>query len=262
MTEQGYPHGTFCWADLATTDLDAAKAFYAALFGWEFEGAPSPSLPYTLITVGDDRIGGLFAQPDDMRAAGVPPCWTPYISTESLDEVAARIPGLGGRIICPPFDIPETGRMTTIADPEGAVVNLWSREACASGVGGPTSGPGTICWNELATSDLDSAASFYSALFDWAVKPTQPLDHVYVEFILEGEPVGGMLPVSVAGPDVPPHWMVYFAVEDCDAAVTTATAHGARACKNAFDVPEVGRIAILADPQGAVFAMISRAGPN
>jgi Predicted enzyme related to lactoylglutathione lyase len=259
MTDQGYPHGTFCWADLATIDLEAAKAFYAALFGWEYADAPSPNMPYTLITHGDGKVGGLFAQPDDMRAAGIPPCWTPYISTEGLDAVAARIPGLGGKVICAPFDIPDTGRMTTIADPEGAVVNLWSREACASGAGGLASGPGTMCWNELATSDLDSAASFYSALFDWAVKPMRLLDHVYVEFILEGEPVGGMLPLSAAGPDLPPHWMVHFAVEDCDATVATATAHGAQVRKGAFDVPEVGRLAILADPQGAVFAVIARA---
>lgn len=261
MSEHGYPHGTFCWADLATTDLAAAKAFYGGLFGWTFSEMSSPDQPYTILLTDSGKVGGMFAQPSDMRAAGVPACWTPYISADDIDGAAGRIAGLGGRVICSPFDIPSAGRMATIADPQGAVVNLWSRQACAKENSRPAAGPGSICWNELATSDLDAATAFYGALFGWAAKETQTPEHVYVEFTLEGEPVAGMLPVSVAGPNVPPHWLIYFRVADCDAAVATASAHGGHVCKEAFDVPEVGRIAILADPQSAVFAVIALSAP-
>lgn len=261
MGKHSAPNGTFCWADLATTDVAAAKAFYGSLFGWTFTEVASPDHPYTILATDSGHVGGLFVQPADMREAGIPPCWTPYLSVDDIDNTAERIAGLGGRIVCPPFDIPAAGRMATIADPQGAVVNLWSRQACETGSSHPAAGPGSVCWNELATSDLTGAATFYGALFGWTVRETQTLEHVYVEFMLEAEPVAGMLPVSVAGPNVPPHWLVYVRVADCDAAVATAAAHGGYVCREAFDVPEVGRIAILADPQRAVFAVIALTAP-
>lgn len=262
MSEQGYPHGVFCWTDLATTDVAAAKDFYAALFGWSFEDTSvEPDGVYTELSVEGGRIGGLFAQSAEMKAAGTMPGWTAYVSVDNLDGLVGRIPSLGGTLVIPPFDIPDTGRMATIADPQRATINLWSRESRYSGADrlGPL--PGTACWYELAASDLDEAATFYSALFGWAVKETQTPEHVYVEFMLEGEPVGGMLPVSVTGPDVRPHWLVYFAVDDCDAAVATATRQGGRVCKAPFEVAEVGRVAVLADPQGAAFAVIALSTP-
>ena len=259
MAEANYTHGLFCWADLGTTDAAAAKAFYAGLLGWTFDDHQvAPDMVYSISNVDGGPVGGLYAQPEAMRSQGVPPCWNPYISTDQLDALVARIPAMGGAIVAPPCAVPDTGRMAVIADPQGAVVSLWSSDSAFPGAARQGAKPGTVCWNELATSDLDAAATFYSGLFEWAVKDAgTSADCPYVMFMLAGEPVGGMLPASVAGPDVPPHWLVYFNVADCDAAVATATALGGQTCKAPFEVPDVGRIAILADPQGAMFALIT-----
>ncbi len=262
MPEGHYPHGLFCWADMATTDIAAAKSFYATLFGWTFtDNAVAPDMVYSIISVDGGAVGGLYPQPAAMQAAGIPPAWTPYISVDNLHGVVALVPAQGGSVVAPPCEVPDTGLMAAIADPQGAMVNLWSRDSAFTGAAHQGPKPGTVSWNELSTSDLDAAATFYSALFGWAIKqvpgPEPVAECIYVQFMLEGEPVGGLLPLSVSCPDVPPHWLVYFNVADCDDAVATATAHGGRTLKEPFDVPDVGRIAVLADPQGAAFAVIA-----
>lgn len=112
--------GALCWAELATTDTTAAKAFYGGLLGWTYEPVEMP--PRTPAIVGvRNRTGGLNANFRD--APGQPPAWLPYFEVESAGASAERVSELGGKVLFGPMDIP-SGRMAIAADPDGAVFGL------------------------------------------------------------------------------------------------------------------------------------------
>lgn len=260
MSEPRFSHGAFCWADLATIDPVAAKTFYAALFGWSFIDHPvAADMIYSIASLEAGTVGGLFGLPPQMCTGEGLPCWTPYVCVDDIDGVAGKAALLGGRVLYPPGDVPDTGRMATIADPQGAALSLWSRASRFPGYDRLGGCAGTVCWNELATNDVDGAAGFYGALFGWSVKKYPQPEFTYVTFCRGDETTAGMLPVHVAGPDIPPHWLVYFTVDDCDAAAATAASHGGNVLKPPFEVPQAGRLAVVADPQGAAFALLALA---
>jgi hypothetical protein len=249
-----YDHGTFCWADLATGDVETAKAFYGGLFGWSFcDNVMDPQNVYTLCQLDGGNAAGLYRMMPDQPA----PCWTSYLAVDNCDYSAEKLRGLGGTVVQPPFDIPQVGRMAVVSDPHGAVFCLWQADNPHPGAARFDMRPGSVCWNELASPDTTASQSFYRALFGWGVRETSMPDHTYTEWLRDDQPVGGMLPLAVVGPDVPPHWLVYFSVEDCDRSVETARDLGGRTLRPPFDVEGVGRIAVLSDPGGAAFAVIA-----
>ena len=150
--------GTFCWADLGTTDAAAAKRFYPALFGWDFDDMPmGDGAFYTMFEVGGKPVAALYQQDPQQQAQRIPPNWLSYVSVESADRMAERTRSLGGTVMMDPFDVFEVGRMTIIQDPTGAVVALWEpRTHIGAGIVGE---PNTLCWNELTTSDPERAAT-------------------------------------------------------------------------------------------------------
>jgi predicted enzyme related to lactoylglutathione lyase len=110
-----YAPGTFCWTDLTTTDQDAAKQFYGALFGWELEDVPvGNGVVYTMARVGGKDVGAISPQPQMLRDAGAPPTWNSYVSVEDADAVAQRAGELGATVLGPPFDVMQAGRMTVL----------------------------------------------------------------------------------------------------------------------------------------------------
>jgi hypothetical protein len=153
------------------------------------------------------------------------------------------------------MDIMDYGRMCFLRDPTGAMLGLW--QAGSHGGAEIDNQLGARSWCELQTRDTAAATSFYTALFGWTTR-TKPdlMDGRYVLFELDGREVGGMLQIQDEWGPVPPNWSVYFAVADCDGALTTARRLGARVVMEPMEIPEVGRFAFLADPQGAVFAVI------
>lgn len=254
-----YAPGTFVWVELATSDGEAAKKFYTELFGWSFTDSPlGPGMVYTMLKLDGKDVGALYQMPPEMASQGIPPNWLSYALTKNADETAAKAKSLGATLLKDPFDVFDVGRMAVIQDPTGAVFALW-QAGTHKGVG-VANVPGSFCWNELATTDTAKDGDFYAGLFGWG-KDVQNLGMEYTMFMNGDRPAGGMFQLTPEMAGIPPHWLVYFAVDDCDATVTKATELGANVMKPADDIPGIGRFAILTDPQGAAFAIIKLENP-
>ena len=256
-----YKPGTFCWVELGTTDGPAAKKFYTELFGWSANDNPmGPGMVYTMLLLDGKNVGALYQMEPERLAQGVPPHWASYVSVTSADETAAKAKELGATVLVDSFDVMTFGRMAVIQDPTGAVFALWQ----------PKDHPGaevvnvanSFCWNELMTTDTAKDGEFYSSLFSWT-KDTQnfgPLE--YTMFANDGRPAGGMLQITPEMGKIPSNWVVYFAVDNCDATVEKAASLGGSVMKPADDIPNIGRFAILRDPQGGMFAVIKLQNPE
>lgn len=254
-----YAPGTFCWVELGTTDSNAAKEFYTKLFGWTFEDSPvGPGMVYTMLKKDGKDVGALYQMPPEMTQMGIPPNWLSYVSIESADETAAKAKSLGGTLMKEPFDVMTVGRMAVIQDPTGAVFAIWQ---AGTHKGGSAIGePNTLCWNELMTTDSAKAGDFYTGLFGWTKNVMNMGPMEYTIFENGGERgAGGMLTITPEMGPVPPNWMVYFAVEDCDATAQMTADLGGKIMKPAEDIPGIGRFAVLTDAQGAAFAIIKPA---
>jgi hypothetical protein len=117
------PHGNFMWNELITTDVEKAKAFYAATVGWKIDAMPMPGGggSYWIAKADDKPVAGLMKMMPDMPA-GTPSHWFSYIEVDDVDARAKAIAANGGKIMRPPFDIPEVGRIAIVSDPTGAVI--------------------------------------------------------------------------------------------------------------------------------------------
>jgi predicted enzyme related to lactoylglutathione lyase len=244
--------GTFSWAELATTDADAAKAFYAGLFGWQAEDLPVPEGGYySMQRLDGKNVAAIAPQPQAQRDAGAPPAWQSYITVESADGAAGRAAELGGTVHAPPFDVLDAGRMAVIQDPQGAFFMVWEPK---NNIGADlVNVPGALCWNELAAADLDVAADFYAKLFGWRMEPSEGMPMRYMT-IKNGQATNGGM--REKQPQEPPYWLVYFAVEDTDAAIEKVKELGGSAIAGPYEMA-MGKIAVVQDPQGAVFALYS-----
>jgi predicted enzyme related to lactoylglutathione lyase len=241
--------GTFSWTDLSAKDQDAAKRFYTELFGWQAEDMPAgEGVTYSMMRLDGKYVAAIAPQPDQQREAGVPPLWNSYITVDSADEAAERVTAAGGALHAPPFDVLEAGRMGVAQDPQGAFFMLWEprRHPGAQLV----NAPGALAWNELATPDLDGARAFYGAVFGWELEPAEgPMEY---SMIKNGERLNGGARPPQEGE--PPHWLVYFGTDDVDASVAKARELGGDVVAGPIDMG-AGRLAVLRDPQGAVFAV-------
>jgi len=252
----GYAPGTFCWVEVGTSDGEAAKKFYTELFGWDFTDNPiGPGMVYTMLKQDGKDVGALYQLMPEMTAQGIPPHWLSYVSVTSADETATKAKEAGGTLMKEPFDVFTVGRMAVVQDPTGAVFALW--QAGTHQGAGIVNVPNSFCWNELGTNDTAKAAEFYAKVFGWTanVQNFGPME--YTIFNNGGDRgAGGMYKLLPEMGNVPPHWLVYFAVEDCDAKVEQAISLGGKMMKPADDIPGIGRFSILIDPQGAAFAII------
>jgi len=256
-----YKPGTFCWVELGTTDNEAAKQFYTQLFGWDYVDNPMGEHGvYTMLKLDGKDVGGLYKLMPDMIAQGVPPHWLSYVSVANVDESAEKARAEGATLMQEPFDVFTIGRMAVVQDPTGAVFALWQpKEHKGSGIYNVA---GSFCWNELGTTDTEKAGNFYSNVFGWTREKFSDSPIEYTMFKNGDRGAGGMYQITPEMGPIPPHWLAYFAVDDCDAKVQKATELGGCVMKPADDIPGVGRFAILTDPQGAAFAIIKLENPD
>ncbi len=251
--------GTPSWIDLSSPDLGASIAFYGALFGWEAweTGTVEETGGYRMFGLRDQTVAGL----GPIMNEGQPPAWSTYVTVEDASATADKVRAAGGRVLVEPMDVMAAGRMAVFMDPEGAAFSIWQPgESIGAGI---VNEPGTLAWNELSTRDVDGAERFYGEVFGWGAEtspmpgPNGPVD--YTGWQVGGKAVGGALPMPEGVPaEVPPFWLVYFAVEDTDAAVAKAKELGASVVMEPVDIP-AGRFAVVVDPQGAVFGVIALA---
>jgi uncharacterized protein len=247
-----YTPGTFSWTDLATTDQDAAKAFYTALFGWESQDNPvGDGVVYSMMLIDGKPVGAISPQPQQQREAGVPPAWNSYITVESADQATEHAKQLGGTVHAPAFDVLDVGRMAVVQDPGQAYFMVWEPKAMIGAA--LVNAPGALSWNELATTDMDTAAGFYAELFGWSTEAMEGSEMPYLVIQnRDGHSNGGIRPVMP--PDVPPHWLVYFGSADVASDLSRVSDLGGTQLMGPMPIGP-GTIGVVQDPQGAVFAL-------
>ncbi|WP_326713354.1 VOC family protein [Streptomyces sp. NBC_01474] len=243
-----------CWADLSTPDTDAARLFYEGLLGWRSEVVSDPqSEAYGLFRSGDELVAGI----GPTRSPKEPSAWLPYYQSAGVDAVIARVKGNGGTVVKGPETISEDGVFAVCQDPSGAAFGLW--QPITNTGFGVVNAPGSFCWFELLTRDPDGSKDFYQSVLGWGAK-RHPYGGggTYTEWSVDTEPFGGMLDTASGSfpESLPAHWMVYVAVKDTDATAARCKQLGGQILVHPTTI-EPGRFAVLADPQGASFAVIT-----
>ena len=250
MPEVNGPNpGHFAWIELATSDPDAAKKFYSDVFGWfAKENDMGDFGVYYIFQKNDRDVAAMYKLMPEQTKAGVPPNWLSYVGLANADDAAAKARELGATIMQPVFDVMDFGRMAVIQDPQGAVFAIWeSKKHWGVTIRDEAN---TLCWNELATRDAAAARDFYSKLFGWTFKVSEQYSEIYI-----GETgIGGVRTLN-EGEQAPPNWMPYFMADSVDATTAKAQGAGATVYVPPGDIPGTGRFSVLADPQGAVFAL-------
>lgn len=250
------PLGRFVWYELLANDESVATAFYTKVLGWSTQvfKAPPGAPPYTEWTNAGKPVGGLMALPEEARKAGAPSHWLGYVGVPDTDASLAQAQKLGAKPLMGPMDIPEVGRMAVLADPQGAVIALFTPSSHGSE---PPEHPpvGGVSWRELATDDWQKAWDFYHDMFGWQKGEAMDMGPMGTYQILT---LGGPIPFGAMfnrPPQIPvSNWLYYFRVADLDAAIEQTKAGGGKILNGPMDVPG-GRIAQCMDPQGAAFAL-------
>jgi predicted enzyme related to lactoylglutathione lyase len=249
--------GTFCWIELGTTDQGAAKQFYGSLFGWSASDFPmGPGGTYTTFMLDGRNAAAAYQLGAATQTEGVPPHWMLYVTVTSTDETAKRAGELGAKVLAGPMDVFDFGRMAVIMDPTGAAISIWEPK---QHIGTTIEGVhGTMCWADLSTGDEQAAGNFYTQLFGWTLDPGKD-GSGYMHINAGGHGIGGIPPSKYKDPNVPPHWLTYFWVDDVDATAAKATGMGAKLLMPPTTMEGVGRMSFIQDPQGAVFAIFHSA---
>ena len=252
-----YPNGVFSWIDLGTSDTEAAKSFYSGLFGWSFLDIPTSSgMVYSMAQIEGYNVCGLGPQDADMQAQGIPPFWTSYVKHDDVDSIAEKAVAAGGNFIFPPLDVEESGRMTIIQDPIGAMLGVWQP---GQHIGAQlVNMPNTLTWNELMTRNLETVKTFYGTVFGWSydVDPSG-----YVSCKAGDRVQAGMIAIDETMGDMPDSWGFYILVEDEESTATKAQELGGAVLVPPTPAGEIGKFAVVQDPQGAVFSIIKYDGP-
>lgn len=248
--ERHHPN-TPAWFDLMTSDADAARAFYGELFGWTFD-VQGPEYGHYAVAMKDNEVAaGLGQLPPD---AGFPPSWTVYFAVESADAAAESASAHGGQVLMAPMDVGTQGRMAIIVDKTGAVFGVWQpKEHTGATI---VQDPGSMAWCEVNTRDSAGARAFYEGVFGLNTRPIDAGGATeYYTMHLGEMTIAGILQMTAEWGELPPHWMAYFSTADTDASAEKAKTLGGKLLHGPFDTP-YGRMAVLMDPQGAVFSII------
>jgi predicted enzyme related to lactoylglutathione lyase len=252
-------HGDIVWYELLTTDPTAAMPFYTNVAGWKTEAWQTGN--YTMWVGSQGPLGGVTELPEAARKMGAPPYWQANIQVANVDDTIAKLKQLGGQVLHTE-DVPEVGRIAVIADPQGAVVAIFAPLSAMQAH--DRARPGEFSWHELYTTDHLAAFDFYHQIAGWEKISEFDMGPMgtYLIWGRNGQQLGGMMtkPKDMKTPDgreVPPSWMYYVTTADLDAALSRATAAGARVLNGPMPVPGGQRIVQLMDPQGAAFALVT-----
>ena len=257
-----YDPGTPCWVDLMSADIDGAKAFYSAVFGWDAvdQFDDEGNRIYVNFRLDGKEVAGLGGQPPG--AEGMPSAWNTYIATDDCEAVAAKVTEAGGSVMMPPMQVMDAGSMAIFADPSGAAFSVWQAgEHFGAQIANE---PNTYSWNELQTRDLDAAKPFYSQVFGWDydVQDMGPMgEYVVIKGGTENQGMGGLMTMPADVPEqVPNYWAVYFLVADIDDTVAKINAAGGTVVNGPFPIPGVGKTAVVHDPSNGGFQVLQPEG--
>jgi hypothetical protein len=268
----GYPHGVPCWVDVHQSDPAAVAPFYSGLFGWDIEETMPAEAPgsYLMARIRGGDVAAISSPPP-----GAPPrpVWNTYINVDSVDETVAKVEAAGGKVMAPPMDVMDAGRMAVFFDPEGAVLAVWQPK---NHIGAQVVNEhGALNFNTLNTRNIEQAKAFYKAVFGWDTLDLGGGDDMwtlstYGDHLEEKSPglreqmvgmgapegfidvVAAILPLGDDQPDAPAHWSVTFGVDDVDATAAQVAELGGTVVVPPFDAPWV-KTSVIADPAGATF---------
>jgi len=240
--------GTFVWHEQVSTDPRQAQAFYTELFGWGTEVYKPGEADYAMITANGQTHGGF----GKAMEGAPPPHWLGHVRVDKLEDAIERTKGAGGTLAAGPFEMDEIGRMAIVGDPLGGYVSLYEPQGDS---GRPE---GVFVWDELLVADADAVQGFYEQVFGWTTTDAGPEYGGYRIFQQGEARVAGLM----GFPDAPAQWRPYIGVTDVDATTEKAKELGANVLLEPTDVPMVGRLAVLSDPQGASFGIIAAPTPS
>ncbi len=250
MTKSAAP---FIWYDLMSPDIKAAGNFYATVVGWKIADSGMPGMSYSILKAGDIDVGGMMGVVD----GGPPPMWTGYIYSADVDADAKRAVSLGGSICNGPDDIPGVGRFAVIADPGGAVFNIFKPNSTESPKEVPAYTPGHVGWRDLRAGDGNAAWEFYSKMFNWTEEGSMDAgpQGMYRMFATGKDMVGGMMTKSPERAEA--QWLFLFNVDAIDAAAARVMAAGGKVIMEPMEVPGGDWIIEAQDPHGANFGLVA-----
>ncbi|MGW7196121.1 VOC family protein [Streptomyces chryseus] len=245
------PEGVPCWADAMFTDVEGAKSFYGDVLGWTFAESSTEYGDYTQ-AYSDGKAVAAVVPP--MPGQDAPSSWCLYLASPDVAATARKITDNGGEVLMEPMQVGDFGSMLLAKDPSGAVFGVWQ---AGRHEGFEKHGePGAYAWAEVFTRAPEKSDAFFPAVFPYTA---QRMEDDAIDFkvfnVGDDAVLGRMRMTDEFPPEIPPYIQVYFAVEDCDAAVAKATERGGTLHFGPMDSP-FGRFAALADPQGAAFAVI------
>lgn len=242
------------WVDLSSSDAAASREYYGKLFGWKIEVNPDPQYGgYALAKIGDKDVAGIGPK----QSPEGPSAWTVYIGSADAADTAKKVEAAGGNVVVPPMAVGDQGSMAIVQDPSGAFLGVWQAKNMAGAR--LTGAPNTMSWAELNSRGIDKSIPFYKKVFGWGEKKSEmgQGQGEYTEFQLSGESIaGGMAMNPMVPAEVPSYWLIYFGVEDVDQTFKKATDSGGHEMLAPQDFPG-GRLAIVSDPQGASFGLLT-----
>jgi len=249
----------FVWYELMTSDVNAADAFYRKTIGWTSRDWEEPGAQYKIASAGEKPVAGLMPLPDEYRKAGGRPAWIGYILADDVDTATEKVKAAGGKVHRAPADIPNVGRFSVVADPQGAGFMLFTPAPRSGEDGSAESGatPGHVGWRELYTTDWVKAFDFYAGQFGWTKDEAVDMGPMgtYQLFAAGGPAIGGMMNKP---PQIPmPLWLFYFNVDAADAAMARVKDNGGQVLNGPMQVPGGSWILQCMDPQGAMFALVA-----
>jgi uncharacterized protein len=236
--------GKFVWHEQVSSDPKQAEEFYTQLFGWSTEVFKPGEVDYTMISSGGQAHGGF----SKAMEGAPPPHWLSHVRVENVDATVEKAKGAGGKLAAGPFEMDEVGRMAILADPQGAYIGVYEPEQ---------EGPqpqGVFVWDELGTTDVDGAQRFYEEVFGWTTTDMGTEYGGYRVFNRGDTGIAGVMSLPEAS--MPAQWQPYVAVDDPDRTTAQAKELGASVLVEPMDVPKVGRLAVLRDPQASTLGII------
>ena len=255
-----YRHGTPCWVDLATSDLDAAKEFHAGLFGWTYIDEQMGEMgigTYSMAMVNDVATAAIYELAPGQIRPETEQEWHVYVTVDDIDSVLDNVRKRGDKALTEATDVDRAGWVAVIEDPTGCQTTIWQPGEFQGSL--IRAEPGALTWTEHVTTDLEQSVSFYKDALGiaTATAPQGKLND-YAMWIVDDSPVAGMFqwPDEMIADGVPSMWFAYFQVADLDAAVDYVKASGGKPMADAPAVNAIGRFIVLRDPQGADFCAI------
>lgn len=242
----------FIWYDLMTPDLAASRKFYAAVIGWKIADSGMPGMSYSILKAGDIDVGGMMEM-----TGGPPPMWTGYIYSPDVDADTKRAVKLGGSVCKEPEDIPGVGRFAVLADPGGAMFNIFTPNSSESPKEVPPYTPGHVGWRDLRAGDGDAAWAFYSKMFGWTEEGSMEsgTGATYRMFATGKDMVGGMM--TKRPETAQASWQFFFNTDAIDAAAARVKAAGGKVTMEPMEVPGNDWIIEAEDPHGASFGIVA-----